>query len=97
MDFAGFDADRLAKRRRLALLSTWADQPYLRVAYRPDGVLMLVNESARVPELVRRRADLRARIPLPPGLRSLDLVAAAVIVPAEARRQTGGFPGDAAG
>jgi tRNA (cytidine/uridine-2'-O-)-methyltransferase len=97
MDFAGFDAARLAERRRLVLLSTRAEQPYHRVAYRPDDVLMLGSESAGVPELVHRRADLRVRIPLRPGLRSLNLVTAAAIVLAEALRQTGGFGGDAAG
>jgi tRNA (cytidine/uridine-2'-O-)-methyltransferase len=91
MDFAAFDAERLAERRRLVLLSTKAEDPYHRVAYRPDDVLMLGSESAGVPELVHRRADLRVRIPLQPGLRSLNVVAAAAIVLAEALRQTGGF------
>ncbi len=97
MDFGGFDAARLAERRRLVLLSTKAEQPYHRAAYRPDDVLMLGSESAGVPELVHRRADLRVRIPLRPGLRSLNLVSAAAIVLAEALRQTGGFGKDAAG
>jgi tRNA (cytidine/uridine-2'-O-)-methyltransferase len=97
MDFAGFDAERLAERRRLVLLSTKAEQPYHRAAYRPDDVLMLGSETAGVPELVHRRADLRVRIPLRPRLRSLNLVSAAAIVLAEALRQTGGFEGDAAG
>jgi tRNA (cytidine/uridine-2'-O-)-methyltransferase len=97
MDFAGFDAERLAERRRLVLLSTKAEQPYHRAAYRPDDVLMLGSESAGVPELVHRRADLRVRILLRPGLRSLNLVTAAAIVLAEALRQTGGFEEGTAG
>jgi tRNA (cytidine/uridine-2'-O-)-methyltransferase len=91
MDFAALDAERLAERRRLVLLSLKVDHPYHRVAYRPDDVLMLGSESAGAPELVHRRADLRVRVPLRPGLRSLNLVTAAAIVLAEALRQTGGF------
>ena len=53
---------------------------------------MLGSESAGVPEQVHRRADLRVRIPLRPGLRSLNVVTAAAIVLAEALRQTGGLP-----
>jgi tRNA (cytidine/uridine-2'-O-)-methyltransferase len=90
-DFAAFDAARLAERRRLVLLSTRAEHPYHRLACRPDDVLMLGRESAGVPETIHRRADLRALIPMRPGLRSLNLVTAAAIVLAEALRQTGGF------
>jgi tRNA (cytidine/uridine-2'-O-)-methyltransferase len=38
---------------------------------------------------VHDRADLRVRIPLRPGLRSLNVASAAAIALAEALRQTG--------
>ena len=52
---------------------------------------MLGRESAGVPGAVHDRADLRVRIPLRPGLRSLNVAMAAAIVLGEALRQTGGF------
>ena len=58
----------------------------------PDDILMLGSESAGVPEPVHRRADLRVRIPLRPGPRSLNVATAAAIALAEALRQTGELP-----
>jgi tRNA (cytidine/uridine-2'-O-)-methyltransferase len=91
LDFAAFDAARLAKGRRLVVLSTRGEHFHHRVAFRPDDVLMLGRESSGLPEAVHSRADLRVRVPLRPGLRSLNLATAAAIVLAEALRQTGGF------
>lgn len=91
LDLAAFERDVLAPPRRLVLLSTQAEHPYHRVEYLEDDVLMVGRESAGVPETVHRRAALRVRIPLLPGLRSLNLGNAAAIVAAEALRQTGGL------
>jgi len=44
-----------------------------------------------VPEQVHGAADARIRIPLRPGLRSLNLAQAASMALGEALRQTGGF------
>lgn len=96
LDFAAFDAARLAEGRRLVLLSTRGERPYHRVSFRPGDTLLLGRESAGVPEAVHARADLRVRIPLRPGLRSLNVVTAGAIVLAEALRQTGGFDEGAA-
>lgn len=92
LDFAAFDTARLAAGRRLVLLSTRGDRPYHRVEFLPDDVLMLGRESAGVPQAVHHRADLRVRIPMRPGLRSLNVATAAAMVLGEALRQTGGFP-----
>jgi tRNA (cytidine/uridine-2'-O-)-methyltransferase len=92
-DFAGFDTARLANRRRLVLLSTAGEHRHHEVTYVPDDILMLGSESAGVPPEVHARADLRVRIPLRPGLRSLNVATAAAIALAEALRQTGGFEG----
>ncbi len=93
-DFAAFDTSRLVNRRRLVLLSTAGEHTHHHVAYLPDDILMLGSESAGVPACVHRRADLRVRVALRPGLRSLNVAMAAAIGLAEALRQTGGYAGD---
>jgi tRNA (cytidine/uridine-2'-O-)-methyltransferase len=45
-----------------------------------------------VPEEVHRQAAARLKIPLQPGLRSLNVAIAAAMVVGEALRQTEGFP-----
>ena len=82
---------RATGQRRLVLLSTRAAVPYHRVVYRGDDVLMLGRESAGVPDAVHDLADLRVRVPLRPGLRSLNVATAAAVVLGEALRQTGGL------
>lgn len=76
---------------RLILLSTAADLPYAEVQYGPADSLLVGQESAGVPEAVRDAVDLAVRIPMRPGLRSLNVAMAAAIVAGEAIRQTG-FP-----
>lgn len=91
LDFAAFDRGRLAQQRRLVLLSTRGEQCHHRINFRADDVLMLGRESCGVPEPIFAAADLRVRIPLRPGLRSLNVAMAAAVVLGEALRQTGGF------
>ena len=86
-DFLAFRAGD--GQRRLVLLSTRGDLPYHRAVYRGDDVLMLGRESAGVPDSVHGFADLRVRVPLRPGLRSLNVATAAALVLGEALRQTG--------
>ena len=83
---------RLAAGRRLVLLSTAGERFYHRAVFEPDDILMLGSESAGVPEVVHRSADLRVRIPLRSGRRSLNVVTAAAIGLAEALRQTSTLP-----
>jgi tRNA (cytidine/uridine-2'-O-)-methyltransferase len=78
---------------RLVLLTTKADGAYTDFAYTPDDTLLLGRESAGVPEAVHARADARLRIPLKPGLRSLNVAVAGAMALGEALRQTRGFPG----
>ena len=54
--------------------------------------LLLGRESSGVPEEVHAAADARILVPMRPGLRSLNVAAAAAMVLGEALRQTGGFP-----
>lgn len=89
-----FDEARCGKGHRLVLLTTRADQPYHQVSYREDDILLGGRESAGVPDEVHAAADLRVRLPMAPGLRSLNLVTALSMVLGEALRQTDGFPHD---
>jgi len=83
---------RHAEGRRLVLLTTRAATRHDAVAYRHDDILLGGRESLGVPDAVHASADLRVRVPLAPGCRSLNLVTALAIVLGEALRQTGGFP-----
>src|ERR687891_256690 len=87
-----FDRQRRAEGRRLVLLTTRAATPHDATAYRPGDVLLGGRESLGVPDAVHACADLRVRVPLAPGCRSLNLVTAMAIVLGEALRQTVGFP-----
>ncbi len=82
-----------AENHRLLLFTTAATQSYLDYAYRPDDVLLFGRESAGVPQQVHDCADARLRIPMRPGLRSLNVAMAAAMAAGEALRQTGGMPG----
>jgi tRNA (cytidine/uridine-2'-O-)-methyltransferase len=87
-------AEFLARRPagRLLLLTTQADMPYHRFAFRGDDTLLLGRESAGAPECVHRAADARLRVPMLPGRRSLNVTLAAALVLGEGLRQTGQWP-----
>jgi tRNA (cytidine/uridine-2'-O-)-methyltransferase len=89
--WAAFEAWRRAGGARLVLLTTRADRPHPAVAYRANDVLVVGRESSGVPHLVHAAADLRVRVAMAPGRRSLNVVTALAIVLGEALRQTGGF------
>jgi tRNA (cytidine/uridine-2'-O-)-methyltransferase len=77
---------------RLVLFTTAATASYLGHAFRPDDILTFGRESAGVPDAVHRAADARLRIPMQPGLRSINVAMAAAMALGEAMRQTNGFP-----
>ena len=52
---------------------------------------MLGRESAGVPDPVHNAADARIRIPMRPGLRSINVAVAAAMIIGEGLRQTHGF------
>lgn len=76
---------------RLVLLSARANRTHISFAFGASDILVLGRESAGVPDEVRAQVDAAVRIPMRPGLRSLNLAVAAAIVLGEALRQTGGF------
>ena len=76
---------------RIVLLTTKAAGTHVDFAFRPDDTLVVGRESSGVPVEVHQRADAQIRVPMRPGLRSLNVVTALAIVLGEALRQTGGF------
>jgi tRNA (cytidine/uridine-2'-O-)-methyltransferase len=72
---------------RLVLLTTRASVPYLDFVFRPGDTLVMGSESAGVPDEVADAVDARIRIPMKPGLRSLNVALAASMVLGEALRQ----------
>lgn len=89
--FASFDDWRKRERLALVLLTTAAEQSYLDHVFQNDQVLLFGRESAGVPEAVHQTADVRLRIPLREGMRSLNIAMAVAMVAGEALRQTGGL------
>lgn len=87
-----FLADRTGRGGRIVLLTSRGDTPLYRAAFTPADTLLLGSESAGVPDDVHDRADLRVRIPMAAGFRSLNIAVAAGIALGEALRQTGLFP-----
>ena len=79
-------------RRRLLLLTTRGETAYTDFKFRPGDVILMGQESAGAPEPIHDLARARLRIPLRPGLRSLNVAAAAAMVLGEVLRQLNGFP-----
>jgi tRNA (cytidine/uridine-2'-O-)-methyltransferase len=79
-------------RGRLLLLTAHASASIYDFAFSPTDTLLLGRESAGAPESVHAAADARLRIPIAPGLRSLNLALAAALALGEALRQTGALP-----
>ena len=88
-DWAAF---RAATPGRLVLLTTRGAVALPAARFAADDVLLLGSEGAGVPEDVHAAADLRVRVPMRPGFRSLNIAVAAAMVLGEALRQTMGWP-----
>ena len=73
------------------LLTTKAGLSAYDADYTADDVLILGRESAGVPDAVAAEADLRVRIPMQEGLRSLNVALAGAMIVGEALRQTRHF------
>ncbi|CAN5449819.1 tRNA (cytidine(34)-2'-O)-methyltransferase [soil metagenome] len=91
-NFDDFRQTCLNAGRRIVLLSSHAAVRLPQVAFQADDVLLLGSEGAGVPDDVRDMADLRVRIPMAPGFRSLNIAVSAGISLSEALRQTGQYP-----
>jgi tRNA (cytidine/uridine-2'-O-)-methyltransferase len=84
-----YRAARAGTAGRLVLLTTKAAVSHTEVRFAAADSLLLGRESAGVPDDVHAAADVRIRIPMRPGLRSLNVAMAAAIVAGEAMRQLG--------
>lgn len=93
VSWTAFDAWRRIQGRRLVLLTTKAETSAYAVDYETDDILMVGRESAGVPDAVAEACDLRIRIPMRSGLRSINVALAATLILGEAKRQTNGFTG----
>jgi len=87
--WATFQRDRAPGR--LVLLTTAGAVLLPEATFRPDDTLLLGRESAGTPPEVHGVADLRVRVPLQAGARSLNVALAAAMVLSEALRQTDGY------
>lgn len=88
-DFAAF---RESTPGRLVLLSTKGEQSPYDHPFAADDVLLFGKESGGVPPDVAAQCDSILRIPIQPGIRSLNLATAAALALGEALRQTRGLP-----
>ena len=87
-----WDAFRAARSERLVLLTTHGAAPLQEAAFERDDVILVGSESAGAPQAVHDAADLRVRIPMKPGMRSLNVALAAALALGEALRQTETWP-----
>jgi tRNA (cytidine/uridine-2'-O-)-methyltransferase len=89
--YAHFTDWRISAAKRLVLLTVKADRSIFSAGFRSDDVLMMGRESVGVPADVAAAAGLRVRIPMQPGLRSINVAVAAAMALTESLRQTGHF------
>ncbi|WP_374945065.1 tRNA (cytidine(34)-2'-O)-methyltransferase [Sphingomonas sp.] len=85
-DWAAF---RNATDGRLVLLTTTGAIDLPEARFERDDVFVLGSEGSGVPDHIHAAVDLRVRVPMRDGFRSLNVAATAAIVVAEAMRQTG--------
>jgi tRNA (cytidine/uridine-2'-O-)-methyltransferase len=74
---------------RLVLFTTKGATSYLEFRYHASDILLFGRESKGVTDEVVAAADARLKIPIKPGLRSLNVAMAAAMAIGEALRQTG--------
>ncbi|MBO9579906.1 MAG: tRNA (cytidine(34)-2'-O)-methyltransferase [Sphingobium sp.] len=92
IDFEAFAAERLGNGARLIALTSGGEASLYDVRFQAGDILLMGRESAGLPPELHDRADLRVRIPMAQGFRSLNLAVASGIALGEAMRQTGMFP-----
>ena len=88
-DWASFVATR---RGRIVLFTTRGAAPLPQARFAAADTLLFGSEGAGVPDTVHDAADLRVRIPLAAGARSLNVAVSAGIGLAEALRQLDAWP-----
>lgn len=86
-EFARWQA---AEGLRLVLFTTRAAASYLDHRYEPRDILLFGRESAGVPDAVHDAAEVRLRIPMRTGMRSLNVAMTCAMAVGEALRQIDG-------
>lgn len=77
---------------RLVLLTTAGGVRLDGFSFQPGDVIMVGRESAGVPDEVAAQADIRLRIPMAAGLRSLNVALAATLAVGQALGQLNAYP-----
>lgn len=80
---------RATAGQRTVLLTTRAVLPCWDFAFAPDDVILMGRESVGVPQEVHDTVEARLRIPMKPGMRSLNVALACAMATGEALRQLG--------
>jgi tRNA (cytidine/uridine-2'-O-)-methyltransferase len=93
-DWAAFLA---ATPGRIVLATTTGAVPLPAARFAADDVLLFGSEGAGVPPDVHARADLRVKVPMRAGMRSLNVAVACAIVLGAALAQTHAWPCDETG
>jgi tRNA (cytidine/uridine-2'-O-)-methyltransferase len=83
-----FEAWRQRTGLRLVLCTTRATLSYLDHKYAPGDILLFGRESAGVPDDVHAAAEVRLKVPMREGLRSINVAMTCAMVLGEALRQT---------
>ena len=86
--WTGFEEWRRLAGFRLLLFTTKAAVSYLDFRYAASDILLFGRETVGVTDEVAAVADARLKIPIKPGLRSLNVAMAAAMAAGEALRQT---------
>ena len=84
-----FEDWRRAQESRLVLFTTQAATSYLDHIFERRDILVFGRESAGVPEAVHAAAEVRLKVPLRPGMRSLNVAMTCAMAVGEALRQVG--------
>jgi len=88
--WADFDRWRRSQGLRLVLFTTRAAIAYLDHRYERGDILLFGRESAGVPDHVHEAADVKLRIPIRAGMRSLNVAMTCAMAAGEALRQIRG-------
>ena len=84
-----FERWRAAQDLRVVLFTTKATTSYLDHRYETRDILLFGRESQGVPRHVHDAADVRVRIPMRAGMRSLNVAVTCAMAVGEALRQVG--------
>jgi tRNA (cytidine/uridine-2'-O-)-methyltransferase len=90
VSWEAFATWRRAQGLRLVLFTTRATTPYLDHAFERRDILMFGRESSGVPDEVHQTAEIRLKVPIRPGLRSLNVAMTCALAVGEAMRQQTG-------